>query len=140
MDGVSIFEMLRDEDVSFTAGVPTVWLQVQQHMKANNLRLRRLQRLSIGGAAPPSAMFEAFARMGIPVSQGWGMTEMGPIGSIGMLKPPFGNLTGDERISRLSSQGVTPFLVEMKITDDRGDELPRDGVTPDVSRSVVQAS
>jgi fatty-acyl-CoA synthase len=136
MDGVSIFEMLRDEDVSFTAGVPTVWLQLQQPMKANNLRLPRLQRLSIA----PSAMFEAFARMGIPVSQGCGMTEMGPIGSIGMLKPPFGSLTGDERISRLSSQGVAPFLVEMKITDDRGGELPRDGVTPDVSRSVVQAS
>lgn len=127
MDGPSIFAMLRDEQVSITAGVPTVWLQLQQHMEANSLRLPRLNRLSIGGAAPPAAMFKAFARMGIPVSQGWGMTEMGPIGSVGMLKPPFENLEGDDRVARLTSQGVAPFLVEMKITDDRGHELPRDG-------------
>jgi fatty-acyl-CoA synthase len=127
MDGASIFAMLHDEQVSIAAGVPTVWLQLQQYMEINNLRLPKLNRLSIGGAAPPAAMLEAFARMNIPASQGWGMTEMGPIGSVGMLKPPFEHLEGDERIARLTSQGVAPFLVEMKITDDRGQELQRDG-------------
>jgi len=74
-------------------------------------------------------MFESFDRLGIPLSQGWGMTEMGPIGANGMLKPPFDELTGKERIARLSHQGVAPFLVEMKVTDEEGDELPRDGKT-----------
>lgn len=127
MDGASIFAMLRDEQASMAAGVPTVWLQLQQYMETNNLRLPHLKRLSIGGAAPPASMLEAFARMNIPASQGWGMTEMGPIGSVGMLKPPFENLEGNQRIARLTSQGVAPFLVEMKITDDRGQELQRDG-------------
>jgi fatty-acyl-CoA synthase len=72
-------------------------------------------------------MFESFERLGIPLSQGWGMTEMGPIGANGMLKPPFDTLVGNERIERLSHQGVAPFLVEMKITDDHGADLPRDG-------------
>jgi len=127
LDGASVYGMLRDEKVTFTAGVPTVWLQLLQHMETNDLRLPDLKRLSIGGAAPPAAMFEAFERLGIPLSQGWGMTEMGPIGANGMLKPPFDTLVGNERIERLSHQGVAPFLVEMKITDDHGADLPRDG-------------
>lgn len=127
MDGASIYELLRDEKVTLTAGVPTVWLMLQQHMETNNLRLPDLKRLTIGGAAPPPTMIEAFERMGIPASQGWGMTEMSPIGSIGALKPPFDNLSGRDKIDRLSSQGFPPFLVEMKITDDFGKKLPRDG-------------
>ncbi len=129
MDGASIYELLRDEKVSLTAGVPTVWLMLQQHMEANNLLLPDLKRLTIGGASPPPAMLEAFERMGIPASQGWGMTEMSPIGSIGTLKPPFESLVGKNKIHQLSSQGFPPFLVEMKITDDAGKGLPRDGKT-----------
>ncbi len=82
--------------------------------ETNNLRLPDLKRLTIGSAAPP-AMIEAFERMGIPASQGWGMTEMSPIGSIGALKPPFEDLTGKDKIDRLSSRGFPPFLVEMKM-------------------------
>ncbi len=109
--------------------MPTVWLMLQRHMEANDLRLPDLKRLTIGGAAPPPAMIEAFERMGIPASQGWGMTEMSPIGSIGTLKPPFENLVGKDKIDRLSSQGFAPFMVEMNITDDAGNKLPRDGKT-----------
>jgi fatty-acyl-CoA synthase len=65
--------------------------------------------------------------LGIAMTQGWGMTEMGPIGANGMLKPPFDKASGEARLDRLSHQGVAPFLVEMKITDDEGRELPRDG-------------
>jgi len=127
LDGASVYELLRDENVTFTAGVPTVWLMLQQHMESNNLRLPALRHLRVGGAAPPPAMIAAFERMGIPAGQGWGMTEMGPVGSIGSLKPPFEKLTGAERITQLSSQGFAPFLVEMKITDDSGEKLPHDG-------------
>ncbi len=129
MDGASIYELLRDERVTLTAGVPTVWLMLQQYMEANDLRLPDLKGLTIGGSAPPPAMIEAFERMGIPARQGWGMTEMSPIGSVGTLKPPFDNLTGKDRVAQLSSQGFAPFLVEMKITDDVGNKLPRNGKT-----------
>lgn len=127
LDGASVYELLWDEKVTFTAGVPTVWLMLQQYMESNNLRLPALRDLTIGGAAPPPAMIEAFERMGICARQGWGMTEMGPVGSIGSLKPPFADLTGAEKIAQLSSQGFSPFLVEMKITDDSGKKLPHDG-------------
>ena len=129
LDGASVYELLRDEKVTVTAGVPTVWLGLQQHMESNNLRLPDLKRLTIGGAAPPSALIQAFERMGISASQGWGMTEMSPIGSIGTLKHPFQDLTGKDKLDQLASQGFAPFLVEMKITDDAGNKLPRDGKT-----------
>ncbi|MBR1130850.1 long-chain-fatty-acid--CoA ligase [Bradyrhizobium iriomotense] len=127
LDGPSVYELLRDENVTSTAGVPTVWLMLQQHMESENLRLPSLRNLTIGGAAPPPTMIEGFQRMGIAARQGWGMTEMGPVGSIGYLKPPFEGLTGAEKLAQLSSQGFAPFLVEMKITDDFGAKLPRDG-------------
>lgn len=129
LDGPSVYELMRDERVTITAGVPTVWLALQQHMEKNNLRLPDLKRLTIGGAAPPSSLIEAFGRMDISASQGWGMTEMSPIGSIGTLKYPFQDLTGKEKLDQLASQGFAPFLVEMKITDDAGNRLPRDGKT-----------
>jgi fatty-acyl-CoA synthase len=130
LDAPSLFELLRDEKVTYTAGVPTVWLSLQQYMEQNTLRLPYLKRLAVGGAAPSPAMITAFEGMGIPVTQGWGMTEMGPIGANGMLKPPFEALAPRERLERLSHQGVAPFLVEMKITDETGKELARDGRTP----------
>lgn len=129
LDGASVYELLRDEKVTVTAGVPTVWLALQQYMESNNLRLPDLKRLAIGGAAPPSALIQAFDGMGISASQGWGMTEMSPIGSIGTLKHPFQDLTGKEKLDQLASQGFAPFLVEMKITDDAGNKQPRDGKT-----------
>jgi len=109
-------------EVSFASGVPTIWLQLQQYVETNKLRLPQLKRLAVGGAASTPSMIEAFDRMGIAMTQGWGMTEMGPIGANGMLKPPLDKTSGEARIDRLSYQGVAPFLVEMKITDDEGRE------------------
>jgi fatty-acyl-CoA synthase len=57
------------------------------------------------------------------------MTEMSPIGTVGALKPPFANLTGEARLDILQTQGYPPFGVQMKITDDNGKELPWDGKT-----------
>ena len=57
------------------------------------------------------------------------MTEMSPIGSVGALKPPFAGLTGEARLDILQMQGYAPFTVQMKITDDEGNELPWDGKT-----------
>jgi fatty-acyl-CoA synthase len=64
---------------------------------------------------------------GVEVCHGWGMTEMSPIGSIGAIKHATDHLQGDERIDMKTKQGRSPYLVEMKIVDDHGEEQPRDG-------------
>ncbi|KJC46504.1 fatty-acid--CoA ligase [Bradyrhizobium sp. LTSP857] len=129
LDGASVYELLSTEKVTHTAGVPTVWLMLLQHMGANNLKLPDLKMVICGGSAMPRSMIKAFLDMGANVRHAWGMTEMSPIGSVAALKPPFQNATGEARLDVLQMQGYAPFAVEMKITDDAGKELPWDGKT-----------
>jgi fatty-acyl-CoA synthase len=129
MDGASIYELMSTEKVTHTAGVPTVWLMLLNHMAANNLKLPDLRMVVCGGSAMPRSMIKAFVDQGIGARHAWGMTEMSPIGSLAALKPPFDQLEGDERLDILQTQGYPPFGVEMKITDDAGKSLPWDGKT-----------
>jgi fatty-acyl-CoA synthase len=130
LDGPSIYELLNDCQVTFTAAVPTVWAMLLQHMEAHNLKLPHLKRVVIGGSACPRAMTEKFEQVyGVEVRHAWGMTEMSPLGTLGSLKPECADLTGDALLDVKQKQGHSPFGVEMTITDDAGKELPRDGKT-----------
>ena len=130
LDGESVYNLLETEQVTMSAAVPTVWLMLLQHMEANNLKLSTLKRVAIGGSACPPVMIQKFEQnYGVEVMHAWGMTELSPIGSIGSLlakdrKRPF-----DEQLKIKSKQGRPLFTVEMKILDDNGKELPRDGKT-----------
>ena len=130
LDGESVYNLLEGEQITMSAAVPTVWLMLLQHMEANNLKLSTLKRVAIGGSACPPVMIQKFEQVyGVEVMHAWGMTELSPIGTIGSLlardrKKPF-----DEQLKIKSKQGRPLFTVEMKILDDDGKELPRDGKT-----------
>ena len=127
LDGASLYELLESEKVSASAGVPTVWLGLLQYLETNNLTLHYLKRVVIGGAAVPRAMIEALEKRGVAVSHAWGMTELSPSGSMSAIKPPLDELPHERQIDVLCKQGYPLFGVEMKITDDKGRERPRDG-------------
>ena len=130
LDGASIYELLDTYKVTFTAGVPTVWLALLDHMEKNNLKLPALKRIVIGGSASPRAMTQKFEQnYGVDVIHAWGMTEMSPLGSLCTMKPEYAALTGDAKLDVQMKQGHPPFGVEMKITDDSGKPLPWDGKT-----------
>jgi fatty-acyl-CoA synthase len=129
LDGASVYELLAGEKATCTAGVPTVWLMLLNHMAQNNLKLPYLKFVVCGGSAMPRSMIKAFVDMGAEVRHAWGMTEMSPLGTVGALKPPFAQLTGEQKLDVLQLQGYAPFGVQMKITDDDGKELPWDGKT-----------
>jgi 3-(methylthio)propionyl---CoA ligase len=129
LDGASVYELLAGEKATWTAGVPTVWLMLLNHMAQNNLKLPHLKFVVCGGSAMPRPMIKAFVDMGVEVRHAWGMTEMSPLGTVGALKPPFAQLTGEQKLDALQLQGYPPFGVQMKITDDDGKELPWDGKT-----------
>jgi len=130
LDGASIYELLDTYKVSCTAGVPTVWLMLLQHLEQSGRKLPHLKRVVIGGSACPRAMTEAFQdQYGVEVIHAWGMTEMSPLGSACTLIPEYAGLSGDARLDIQQKQGHPPFTVEMKITDDAGRELPWDGKT-----------
>jgi len=130
LDGASIYELLDAYRVTFTAAVPTVWLMLLQHLENNDLKLPYLKHVVIGGSACPRAMLQKFQDVyGVNVCHAWGMTEMSPLGTLGTLKPEYADLTGEAKLDIQSKQGHPPFGVDMKITDDSGRELPRDGKT-----------
>ena len=130
LDGPSIHELLNAHKVTCTAGVPTVWLALLQHLERTGGTLPFLKRVVIGGSACPRAMTQTFQdTYGVKVIHAWGMTEMSPLGSACTLIPEYADLAGDARLDIQQKQGLPPFTVEMKITDDAGRELPWDGKT-----------
>jgi acyl-CoA synthetase (AMP-forming)/AMP-acid ligase II len=130
LDGKSIYELFEAEQVTFSAGVPTVWLGLLTHMAQNELKFSSFKRTVIGGSACPPAMMRAFRQQhGVEVVHAWGMTEMSPLGTCGTLQNKHLGLSEDGQMAVLAKQGHAIFGVDMKIVDDAGAELPWDGST-----------
>ena len=128
LDGASLYELFEKERVTFTAGVPTVWLALLNHMQANKLKLSTLKYAVIGGSAAPPAMIETFDReFGVEVLHAWGMSEMSPLGTVNHPKEKHLKLPAADLLALRLKQGRPPFGVDMTIVDDAGKELPRDG-------------
>ena len=128
LDGASVYELFETEKVTFTAGVPTVWLALLNHMQANKLKLSTVKYAVIGGSAAPPAMIETFDRdYGVEVLHAWGMSEMSPLGTVNHPKAKHAALSDKDRLAVRLKQGRPPFGVEMKIVDDAGNDLSRDG-------------
>ncbi len=130
LDALSLLELMVEEGVTLAAGVPTVWLGVLQALDEapGRFRLAPGLRLVIGGSAVPEAMIRGFDRHGITVVHAWGMTEMTPIGSVFAPRPEFDRLDQETRYAWRASQGLPAALVQMRLVDDDGRELPWDGV------------
>jgi fatty-acyl-CoA synthase len=131
LDGASIYEMLDVGRVTVTAAVPTVWLMLLNYLEQNpGLALPHLERIIIGGSACPEYLMKAFVeRYDCDVIHAWGMTEMSPIGSLGVRSARALALPDDEWWRVKLKQGRPPFMVDMNITDDEGKALPHDGRT-----------
>jgi len=131
LDGQSVYELMRDEKVTFSQGVPTVWLMLFQYLDAHpdiDPRALGVKSIGIGGAAVPRAMLERFEnQFGAQVVQGWGMTETSPIGVVSKLLPRHDALSGEELVKVKLKQGRGVWGVDLKIVDDDGRPQPWDG-------------
>lgn len=130
LDGASVHSLLEDEAVTMSAAVPTVWLGLLQFMQTSGKKLSTLKHVGIGGSACPRIITESFeTQYGVRVTHAWGMTELSPLGSFCAIKPETAALAGQALYDLKQKQGYAPFTVEMKIADDSGRSLPRDGKT-----------
>ena len=128
LDPASLYELLEAERVTYSAAVPTVWQVLLDYLNENRLGLSTLKRVLIGGSACPPALIRGFRDgHGVDVVQGWGMTEMSPIGTVSVPVPAIAALGAEERLAYAAKQGRVPFGVDMKITDDDGGTLAHDG-------------
>jgi len=128
LDGKSLFELFEGEKVTFSAGVPTVWLGLLQFMAETNHRFTTLKRTVIGGSACPPAMIRAFETdHDVEVLHAWGMTEMSPLGTVAQLKATHRGKALEDRLAVKCKQGRAIFGVDLKIVDSAGKDLPWDG-------------
>jgi fatty-acyl-CoA synthase len=127
-DGEALYHLMDSEDVTMALGVPTVWLGLLQYTEKAGKRLEKLRRSIVGGAAVPRAMIEAFRdKHDVELRQGWGMTEMSPVGAVNSLKAGLEGLSPDEKLDLAVKAGRGVFGCEMRIVDDEGQELSWDG-------------
>jgi fatty-acyl-CoA synthase len=127
-DPAVLTQLMNEERVTFAAGVPTIWTLLLNHLRQTGTKIGTLTRTVIGGAAVPLSMIKAFHdEHGVTVVQGWGMTEMSPLGTVSTLRPEHEALPLDEqfRLRQLAGHGI--FGVSMKVVDENGRELPWDG-------------
>lgn len=121
-DGASLATLMRDEGVTFAAGVHTLWLGVIDHVEATGMELPNLKRLLIGGSRCPEALLRRIEqRLGVQLQTSWGMTELSPLGTIAVP----GASWSDHHAS-----GRPPMGIDLKLTD-------ADGTTLASQRNVV---
>ncbi|PSP97692.1 fatty-acid--CoA ligase [Halobacteriales archaeon QS_5_70_17] len=119
--------LIDEEGVTVTAGVPTVWLGLMEYCEDNDVDLSALDRVIVGGSAAPRSMIEWFDERGVELLHAWGMTEMGPIGSVAHLKSGLEDADRETQLEKRSKQGLMTPGLEFRVVDDDGEEVPWNG-------------
>jgi len=130
LGGEDLLDLIESTRATMSLGVPTVWMMVLQALEKPT-RQRDLPsgiRMLVAGSAVPIALIERFAHHGMQVMQGWGMTEMSPLGTFGLDRPSHAALTLAERHALTATQGVPVPLVDLRLVDEHGQPQPWDGV------------
>ncbi len=127
LDGASLCDLFNAEGVTLSLGVPTVWLGMEAYMRESGATCPTLRGVLSGGSAVPPSLIAAFEARGIDMVQGWGMTEMSPLGTVSALKAKHAGLDAEGKRRVKAKAGRPVFGVEMKIVDDEGRRLPHDG-------------
>ncbi len=127
-DGASVWELMDQEKVTASAGVPTIWMMLLNYVKQENKSFPHLKQTAIGGSAVPKSMLEAFEDdYDVEVFHGWGMTELSPVGTTGTFNCRIAEMPIEERRVYQLKQGRAVYGVQLKIIGEDGNELPRDG-------------
>ncbi len=130
-DGPTLAKLMEAEQVTITAGVPTIWMgllaELDRAREAGEPYRLPLERLVVGGSAAPEALIRAFwNRHQLKLAQAWGMTETHPLGTVS-ITPPGVDPQSDEGFALSAKQGVAVPLVQLELLDDDGARLPHDG-------------
>ena len=121
-------ELIQDERITLTAGVPTLWLGLLGLREKERYDLTSLRTMPVGGAAAPRAMIEGYQKkFGVPITHAWGMTEMTPLGTVSRLKSHMHDWPEDRQFEVRAKQGMPVPGVEIRVVDEDGNEVPWDG-------------
>ena len=130
LDGASLYELIESEEVTISAGVPTIWMGLIQHAEANSLRFSSMKRTCVGGSAMPMALIAKFMdHYGVEVRHGWGMTETTAVATMSNLSLNDRKKPAADQYALVARQGKVISGIEIKVVDDDGATLPRDGTS-----------
>lgn len=130
LDGASLYELIESEGVTVSAGVPTIWLGLMQHVEQHGLRFSSMRRTCVGGSAMPRALIAKFEDdHGIEVRHGWGMTETTAIATLTTLSRRELAGPAEARHDVVARQGKPVCGIEIQVVDGHGIPLPRDGTS-----------
>lgn len=130
LDGKNLTKMINQEKVTLMAGVPTVWLGILNYLRETKQSMPTVEKALVGGSALPESLLRAYEQeLGIPMQQGWGMTETSPLGSTYAPDPMTDYPDYESTVPHKLLAGRRIFGVEMRIVDDEGKILPEDGET-----------
>jgi fatty-acyl-CoA synthase len=127
LDPQGVVELCRDERVTLSAGVPTVWMGVRDLLRAKDARLPTLERVVIGGSAMPRSLADDLSDLGVEPVHAWGMTEMSPLGTVSSATSTLEDDPDRQKAERYKVGRFSP-IVEWKLVDEHGAELPADGI------------
>ncbi len=121
--------LIEEEDVTVSAAVPTVWINMAEYLDGNpDVDISSIDRLTVGGSAPPESLIRKYREeYDAPIIQGWGMTEMSPLGTLSVLVSEIEKKPPDVQSRYRAKAGVPVPCVDVRVLDDDGDPVPRDG-------------
>ncbi len=127
-DGETLTQLINEEHISMSAGVPTVWLALLAYLSESGESIDSLKRVTVGGAACPLSIFKTFKdKHNVDVEHAWGMTEMSPLGTYNKMSDADFDLPEETLTEALLRQGRPIFGVDLRIVDEAGKELLWDG-------------
>ncbi len=130
-----LLDLMQQYPPTLALGVPTIWMSLIQRFDAaqqnepGRWKMPAGMRSLVGGAALPEALIRAFAKHGVWLQQGWGMTETSPIATISYARNELKHAGDDERFRRAAMAGVPAPLVDVRIRTEDDTDAPWDGAT-----------
>jgi fatty-acyl-CoA synthase len=119
--------LIEAENVTLTAGVPTVWIDLLEYLAEHDVDISSLDRIIVGGSAAPKGVMRRFyEEYDVVMEQAWGMTETMSIGSLSRPKSNLLDSDADTEYDLRAKQGLLSPGLEMRIVQD-GEDVPWDG-------------
>jgi fatty-acyl-CoA synthase len=129
LDPKNLADLINQEQVTWTAGVPTIWIGLLQYLEKTGTRLPSVKHVGCGGSAAAPALIEGMDRVGLKIFHAWGMTETSPVATFGRIKS-YLRTGGPEDLQLKAKQGFSAPGVEMRLRAvDTGEAVPWDGKT-----------
>ncbi|MEM8582877.1 MAG: long-chain fatty acid--CoA ligase [Bacteroidota bacterium] len=114
-DPERVLQAIEEEQTTIFMGVPTMLKMMADSPQFETVDTSQLLYMIVGGEAMSIPLIERWHEKGVPIRQGYGMTEVGP------------NLTSlhqDDAVRKAGSIGRANYYVQYRIVDAQGANVP----------------